>query len=275
MEAARTILITGCSSGIGAALAHEFHARGHRVIATARRPAALEALRAQGLRTLTLDVTDAQSIAALVSALAGEPLDLLINNAGYGQFGAMTDQTLADMRAQFDTNVFAPVVLTNALLALLRRGQQPCVAHIGSISGIVTTPFSGAYAASKAALHAMAEAMRMELASLGIRVVTVQPGGIASNFGNAGSEHVELPANSPFQPLAVLIQARAQLSQQHATPCDEFARTVANHLLDPRAGPICRTGSKSFILPTLRRLLGTRAFDRMLRKRFGLEDFKA
>lgn len=275
MSATRTLLITGCSSGIGAALAREFHARGHRVIATARRLESLESLRAESMRTLSLDVTDAASIAALVQSLGDEPLDLLINNAGYGQFGAMTDQTLSEMRAQFDTNVFAPVVLTNALLPLLRRGQQPCVAHIGSISGLVTTPFSGAYAASKAALHAMADAMRMELASLGVRVVTVQPGGIASNFGNAGSEHIELPADSPFQPMAALIQQRAQLSQSDATPADAFARKVASHLLDPNAGPICRAGSKSFILPALKRLLSTRALDRMFRKRFGLEDFKA
>ena len=274
MTASRTILITGCSSGIGAALAREFHARGHRVIATARRLEALAPLRDAGLRTLALDVTDAASIASLVQALGDEPLDLLINNAGYGQFGAMTDQTLEDLRAQFDTNVFAPVVLTRALLPLLRRGQQPCVAHVGSISGLVTTPFSGAYAASKAALHAVADAMRMELASLGVRVVTVQPGGIASNVGNAGSEHIELPADSPFQPMAALIQRRAQVSQVQATPSDVFARTVASHLLDPNAGPICRTGSKSFILPMLKRVLGTRGLDRLLRKRFGLDAFK-
>jgi len=268
-----TILITGCSSGIGAALAREFHARGHHVIATARRIESLAPLAEAGMRTLALDVTDAASIESLVQTLAGEPLDLLINNAGYGQFGAMTDQTVADLRAQFDTNVFAPVVLTNALLPLLRRSAQPCVAHVDSISGIVTTPFSGAYAASKAALHAVADAMRMELASLGVRVVTVQPGGIASNFGNAGSEHIHLPAGSPFEPMSKLILRRAKISQVGATPAEAFARTVVSHMLDPSAGPICRTGSKSVMLPLMKRLLPTRWMDRKLRQRFGLAAF--
>ncbi|MBV8603680.1 MAG: SDR family NAD(P)-dependent oxidoreductase [Pelomonas sp.] len=273
--APRTVLVTGCSSGIGAALAREFHARGCAVIATARRLESLEPLRALGLRTLALDVCDAASIAALVATLGDAPLDLLVNNAGYGQFGAITDQDLAALRAQFDTNVFAPVVLTNALLPALRRGRDPCVAHVGSISGLVTTPFSGAYAASKAALHAVADAMRMELASLGVRVVTVQPGGIASNFGTAGGDHIGLPDASPFQPLAALIRRRAQFSQVDATPADAFARTAVTHLLDPAAGPICRTGSKSFVLPALGRWLPTRTLDRMLRRRFGLDRFKA
>lgn len=270
MSASQTILITGCSSGIGAALAREFHGRGHRVIATGRRLEALAPLAALGMRTWALDVTDAASIEGLVRSLGDAPLDLLINNAGYGQFGAMTDQTVADMRAQFDTNVFAPVVLTNALLSLLRRSPQPCIAHVGSISGIVTTPFSGAYAASKAALHAVADAMRMELACFGIRVVTVQPGGIASNFGNAGSEHIHLPAGSPFEPMSKLILRRAKISQIGATPAEVFARTVARHLLDPSAGPICRGGSKSVVLPLMKRLLPTRWMDRKLRQRFGL-----
>ena len=273
MSLPKTILITGCSSGIGAALAREFLSRGHQVIATARKLESIEDLRQAGMRTLALDVTDAACIERLVQTLEDEKLalDLLINNAGYGQFGAMTDQTVADLRAQFDTNVFAPVALTGALLPLLRRGTAPCVAHVGSISGIVTTPFSGAYAASKAALHAVADAMRMELASFGIRVVTVQPGGIASNFGNAGSKHIHLPPHSPFQSMASLILQRAKVSQVKATPADEFARVVASHLLDPKAGPICRTGSKSLMLPLLKRLLPTRSLDTQLRRHFGLQ----
>lgn len=269
----KTILITGCSSGIGAALAREFRSRGHQVIATARKSESLEDLRQAGMRTLVLDVTDASSIKRLVQTLEDEKLalDMLVNNAGYGQFGAMTDQTVEDLRAQFDTNVFAPVALTGALLPALRRGVEPCVAHVGSISGLVTTPFSGAYAASKAALHAVADAMRMELASFGVRVVTVQPGGIASNFGSAGSGHIQLPPDSPFQPMAALILRRAQASQVKATPAAEFARVAANHLLNANAGPICRAGSKSLILPLLKRLLPTRALDAQLRQRFGLQ----
>jgi NAD(P)-dependent dehydrogenase (short-subunit alcohol dehydrogenase family) len=161
----KTVLITGCSSGIGAALAHELLRRGQRVIATARRLEALQPLAAAGAQTLALDVVDAASIAAAVSALqASEPggVDLLINNAGYGQFGALLDLEAEDLRRQFETNVIAPVMLTRALLPLLRQKPGACIANVGSISGLVATPFAGAYCASKSALHALSDALRME-----------------------------------------------------------------------------------------------------------------
>ncbi|MDN3922821.1 SDR family NAD(P)-dependent oxidoreductase [Roseateles violae] len=270
----KTVLITGCSSGIGAALAREFQRRGHRVIASARQPAALAELAAAGLQTLALDVNDAASIEAAVAALqasAPDGLDLLINNAGYGQFGAVIDLQAEDLRAQFETNVIAPVMLSRALLPLLRRRPGACIAHVGSISGLLTTPFAGAYCASKAALHALADAMRMELAPLGLRVVTVQPGGIASHFGAAAKERVRLPDDSLYRGIAAFVRGRADAQQHGATPVDQFAATVATHLLDPRAGPICRTGSQSRKLPLFKRWLPTALLDRKLSERFGLD----
>ncbi|HEY1091302.1 MAG TPA: SDR family NAD(P)-dependent oxidoreductase [Burkholderiaceae bacterium] len=274
MSEQQTILITGCSSGIGAALAQEFARRGHSVIATARKPETVPP--GPNIRALALDVTDAQSIARLVEILEGEgkPIDMLINNAGFGTFGAMVDLSVADMRAQFDTNVFAPVAVSSALLPLLRKSQRACIANVGSISGLVTTPFSGIYGASKAALHSISDAMRMELLPLGVRVVTIQPGGIASNFGNAGEQHIHLPANSLFQPIAKYIQRRAQLSQHKATPAADFANVVVTHLLDPNAGPVCRTGAQSIRLPWLKRVLPTRTTDAKMRKAFGLDKLR-
>lgn len=273
MNPAKTILITGCSSGIGAALALEFQRRGQRVIATARRLESLSELTAAGIRTLALDVNDSTSIAALAAELqANEPtgLDLLINNAGYGQFGAVIDLEAEDLRRQFETNVIAPVMLSRALLPLLRKKPGACIANIGSISGLVTTPFAGAYCASKAALHALSDALRMELAPLGLRVVTIQPGGIASRFGAAATTQVRLPADSPYQPISAFVLGRANVSQRNATPVDEFARTVAGHLLDPQAGPVCRTGAQSTRLPWLKRCLPTALLDRKLQQLFGL-----
>ncbi len=270
--AARIVLITGCSSGIGAALAREFHARGHRVIATARRLESIQAHAAQGMATVALDVNDAASIAAAVASVQAShgQVDLLINNAGYGQFGAMMDLTADDLRAQFETNVVSPVTVTQAFLPLLRHGSKPCVAHVSSISGIVTTPFAGAYCASKAALNAIGDAMRMELGPLGIQVVTIQPGGIASNFGNAGQEKVHLPAASLYQPIAKFIEKRAQLSQHGATPADQFARQVVDDLLASPPPVISRHGAQSTRLPLLKRLLPHRTLDAKLQALFGL-----
>ena len=282
----RTVLITGCSSGIGAALAQEFHARGHKVITTARRIDSLQPHVAQGMAAVALDVNDPASIEAAVAIVQSSHghIDILINNAGYGQFGAMMDLKSEDLRAQFDTNVIAPVAVTQAFLPLLRKAastsanangiNKPCIANVGSISGLVTTPFSGVYCASKAALHALSDAMRMELAPFGIGVVTIQPGAIASNFGNAGQEHVRLPATSLYQPIAKFIEGRANMSQRGATPSDAFARDVVNHLLQQDPAPICKHGAQSTRLPLFKRLLPMRVLDCKMQKLFGLDRLK-
>lgn len=275
---ARTVLITGCSSGIGAALAHEFHARGCRVWATARRVEALRPLADLGMRVAALDVNDAQAVQRVAAQLQAEEgrLDLLVNNAGYGQFGAVVDVDAGAMRRQFDTNVIAPMLLVQALLPLLRAAAPWArVANVGSISGLVTTPFAGVYCASKAALHALSDALRMELAPLGVHVVTIQPGAIASHFGDAGAEHVQIAADSPYAPIAAAVSARARASQQGATPAADFAREVADHLLHPDPDPVCRAGAQSTRLPLLKKLLSTRRLDAVLRRRFGLDRLNA
>jgi short-subunit dehydrogenase len=273
MSEQKTILITGCSSGIGAALAQEFHRRGHWVYATARRVEALHELKAHGLRTLALDVNDGASMAAALAVVQNEAgrIDILINNAGYGQFGAVMDADIDDLRNQFETNVFAPVILSRSALPLLRKSTAACIANMGSISGVVTTPFAGVYCASKAALHALSDAMRMELAPLGLHVVTIQPGGIASNFGATGATHVKLPEGSLYAPVARFVLGRAKASQRGAMPVDVFAREVVDHLLRANPAPVCRTGAQSTRLPLLKRWLPTRMLDRKLQKRFGLD----
>jgi NAD(P)-dependent dehydrogenase (short-subunit alcohol dehydrogenase family) len=272
----KVILITGCSSGIGAALALEFQQRGHCVYATARKPESLAPLAAKGVHTLPLDVDDDDSVGRAMDVVRREQghLDLLVNNAGYGQFGAMVDLDRAVLRRQFETNVIAPVAMVRAALPLLRAASDKghaCVANVGSISGIATTPFAGAYCASKAALHAISDALRMELSPFGIDVVTIQPGGVRSRFGDNTDAAVRLPDDSMYQPVADGIRARARASQKDATPADAFARQVAHALLAPRPPATVRLGHNSTKLILLRRLLPTRRFDAMLARKFGLD----
>ncbi len=189
----KTVFITGCSSGIGAALAREFHQRGHRVYATARQLPALDSLASAGVRALAVDVNDDAAIRAAFDSVRGESgsIDLLVNNAGFSRVGAVVDLTREDLRDQYETNVIAPVRVTALALPLLRaavaaRGKAT-VANVGSIVGLFTTPFAGAYCSSKAAMHSLTDALRMELAPFGIDVVSIQPGGVRSSFG----EHAE------------------------------------------------------------------------------------
>ena len=270
------ILITGCSSGIGAALAEEFHQRGHTVYATARRLETLAPLAVRGMRTLALDVTDANSIAAAATALAQETgrLDMLVNNAGYGLYGAVTDLSADELRRQFDTNVIAPVQVARAFLSLMLPQRRGRILNVGSVSGILTTPFAGAYCASKAALHALSDAMRMELAPFGIEVVTIQPGSVTSKIGETGSSNAVLRADSIFTPLAKSIRSRAQISQQGAMPARDFARQVATAVLADSAPVVVRGGPHSFRLPFLKRWLPTRMVDRKLGKMFGLDSLR-
>ncbi|MBK6637255.1 MAG: SDR family NAD(P)-dependent oxidoreductase [Rhodocyclaceae bacterium] len=276
----RCVLITGCSSGIGAALAHEFHRRGHLVVATARRLETLAPMAALGIRTLALDVNDDTSIAAALATVRSEHgrIDLLINNAGFSQVGAVVDLSRDDLRAQYETNVIAPVAVTRAALPLLRaavaRDGRAVLANVGSIVGLFTTPFAGAYCSSKAALHSLSDALRMELAPFGIQVVTIQPGGVRSAFGNSAEAALRLPEDSLYRPIERSVHARAQAGQVGATPAEEFAIPIVDALLEREPPAIVRGGHNSTRLPLLKRWLPLRLFDEKLSKAFGLDKLK-
>jgi len=273
----KTILITGCSSGIGAALAREFTERGHRVYATARRAETLAGLEAEGIRGLTLDVNDDSSIAAVLDTVSREAgqLDLLVNNAGFSQVGAVVDLTREDLRRQFETNVIAPMAVTGQAVPLLRaavaRNGSAVVANVGSIVGLFTTPFAAAYCSSKAAVHSLTDALRMELAPFGIHVVSIQPGGVRSSFGEHAEAAVRLPENSLYKPVEDGIRARAQAGQQGAMPADVFVVPVVDALLRSSPPRVIRGGTNSVRLPLLKRLLPAAMFDARLSKLFGLD----
>ena len=273
----KTILITGCSSGIGAALAREFAKRGHRVYATARRAEALAALDAEGIRGLALDVNDDASIAQALDTVSREAghLDLLVNNAGFSQVGAVVDLAREDLRRQFETNVIAPMAVTGQAVPLLRaavaQNGSALVANVGSIVGLFTTPFAAAYCSSKAAVHSLTDALRMELAPFGIRVVSIQPGGVRSSFGEHAEAAVRLPENSLYKPVERGIRARAQAGQQGAMPADVFVVPVVDALLRSSPPRVIRGGTNSVRLPLLKRLLPAAMFDAKLSKLFGLD----
>jgi short-subunit dehydrogenase len=271
MLQSRVVLITGCSSGIGAALAHEFHRRGHRVYATARRLESIQALADRGLRVLSLDVTDAASVAAAVEVVRVEQgqIDLLVNNAGYGLFGAAVDLDTGALRRQFETNVIGLMAVTRAFVPMMCARRQGCIVNLGSASGVLTTPFAGAYCASKAAVHALSDALRMELAPFGVHVVTVQAGGIASRFGE--SADIVVPEGSPFASVAAMVTARARASQRGATPTPQFAAAVADAVLRSKPDAVLRLGRYSLRMALMRRWIPVKRLDRILARRFGLD----
>ncbi len=167
MPSEHVILITGCSSGIGRATAIEAAARGHRVFATARNPETLRDLESRGqIRTLALDVTDAASIRDAVAAVLAEAghLDALVNNAGYGQYGAAEDVTAEEWRRQFDVNLFGAIEVARAVLPAMREKRRGTIVNVSSVAGKIAIPFAAPYCASKHALEAFSDALRVEVA---------------------------------------------------------------------------------------------------------------
>ena len=181
----RSILITGCSSGIGKASALGMAARGWRVFATARKPDDIAALEAAGLTALHLDYTEEGSIAAAVESVfsaTGGRLDALFNNGAYGLPGAMEDVPTEALRAQFEANFFGWHDLTRRIVPAMRRQGAGRIVMCSSVLGIISTGFRGSYSATKFALEAYSDSLRMELAGSGIHVCVIEPGPIATDF---------------------------------------------------------------------------------------------
>jgi NAD(P)-dependent dehydrogenase (short-subunit alcohol dehydrogenase family) len=195
----KTVLITGCSSGIGRETAHAFLEEEWVVYATARNEADITDLGAAGCHTAALDVTDDEQIDAVVDRIDAEQarLDCLVNNAGVGQYGPLEDVPVERLHDQFDVNVFGPHRLCRAVLPMMRIQGDGTIVNVSSIYGQLSTPGAGPYAGSKAALESMSDALRAEVDGLGIDVVVVQPGPVETNFTDRASDGVDNLEETP------------------------------------------------------------------------------
>ncbi len=181
----KAILITGCSTGIGYCVARGLQARGYRVFATARRPESVEALQAEGLESLLLDLDDSSSINRAVDEIlqrTGGKLYAVFNNGAFGLPGAVEDLSRDAIRALFETNFFGWLELTNLLLPVMRKQGYGRIIQNSSVLGFVAMPYRGAYNASKYAVEGLSDTLRLELHDTDIHVVLVEPGPILSNF---------------------------------------------------------------------------------------------
>jgi short-subunit dehydrogenase len=228
---AQRAIVTGCSSGIGRATAMELSTRGYEVIATARRRETLDELKVA--QTLELDVDSDASVAAALKA-AG-PVDVLVNNAGFGVEGAVESVPLADVRAMFETNFFGAARMIQAFVPGMRERGTGTVVNVTSTAGIASPPLGGYYAASKFALEALSEALHLEARHFGVRVVVIEPGFIDTRFGENVVDHRAEPG--PYEELGRLWQeASARLNGDEAPPGPELvAAVIANALESERA----------------------------------------
>jgi NAD(P)-dependent dehydrogenase (short-subunit alcohol dehydrogenase family) len=275
------VVITGSSSGIGRATALLLDREGFRVFAGVRRAADAEELRRQASRRLIplrLDVADPDSVASaageLEGALGGGGLAGLVNNAGIGVAGPLEYADVGEMRRCFEVNVFGVAALTQALLPLLRRGRGRIV-NVSSGAGRAATPLYGAYSASKFALEALSDALRVELRGTGVAVSVVEPGVIDTPMQQKGRDDAErLLASLSDEARARYAGAVARLRQnierlaRNATPPERVARAILDALTAPRPRTRYAVGADARTLALLARWLPDRARDAIF-ARFG------
>ncbi|PKN52089.1 MAG: short-chain dehydrogenase [Deltaproteobacteria bacterium HGW-Deltaproteobacteria-13] len=269
---APVVLISGCSSGIGRALTLEFAARNCRVFATARKLSTINDLKAQNVEISALDVTDEKSIAACVDSVIAKAgrIDMLVNNAGLLLIGPLVELETNELRRQFETNVIGQAALIRAVAPHMIGKRSGKIVNMSSVSGVLPTPFAGAYCSTKAAFTAFSDSLRMELAPFGITVVIVQPGGIKSNLSDNADKGLERFRKTPFGPIQDFIIARANASQENATPAEDFAKKLVDKLMKEKTPKFIRLGKDSTLLPVIARF--PRAFvDALLSKKFGLD----
>ena len=288
------VLITGCSSGIGRAAAISLNDAGFPVYATARNVDALTSLAGRGIHTLALDVTDEASMTQAVAAVEDAEgwTGVLINNAGYGLYGPVEQQPMTEIRRQFETNVFGPVRLIQLVLPGMRGRGRGRILNVSSMGGRATLPGGAFYHASKYAIEALSDALRMEVAQFGIDVVLIEPG----------------PVNTPWNDVAAASLSTAVPGADHVGPdvvgggrADDdpyaaYKAAVAASFVTAHSGPLARLGSTAddiaavitraatarrprsryLINPvarsvvTLNRLLPARAYDAVLRRQYKL-----
>ena len=275
----KAALVTGSASGIGLATAQALKQAGFTIYASARRSESLETLRKRGFDTVKLDVTDDASMKEAVRHIVEQhgAVDVLVNNAGYGQNGPLEELSLDDIRRQFETNVFGLVRLSQLVLPEMRRKGWGRIINIGSIGGTFSTPGAGAYHASKYAVEALSDSLRGEVRGFGIEVALIQPTGVYTSFDKKLS--ATYPEVSQDNPYYFFIQnhkrAATQIFQGRNTAGVVTAEQVAKRVLHAATAKSPRTrykiGLSAHVFFGLRRSLPDRIWDRMMMAQFPVQ----
>lgn len=274
----RWVLITGCSTGIGRALVDVCRSFGWGVVATARNVDSLVDLNdGDDLRKITLDVTSIDSIRQVYGAIKDLPLNALINNAGYGQMGPLEVMHPEELRMQFETNVIGLQNVTNIFLPLIRRCKEGegRIVYIASVLGRLSIPMTGAYSASKHAVVALAETLRMEIGSK-IPVILVEPGAIQSEFRNTLKKAWgDMPKRTEGTAYHLTVERyaakREDYARFHGMAAEECAKKIFNAMnaeFPPRRLII---GADSFWGQMAHMILPKPIWELILRKKYGLD----
>ena len=269
----KTVLITGCSTGIGYCVAMGLHARGYQVYATVRDQGDVEKLRQQGLNTLFLDLDDSQSIKNCVSQILAQTdgrIDVLFNNGAYGQPGAVEDLSRDVMKAQLETNLLGTMELTNLVIPAMRQHGFGRIIQNSSVLGLISLPYRGAYNTSKYALEGLSDTLRLELHGTGIHVVLIEPGPIESQFRknafNAYRKNIDRDASVHRDTYLRMEQrlTKAGPAVQFTLPPEAVLKKVIHAIESPKPKTRYYVTFPTYLFATLKRILPHRALDWVL-----------
>jgi len=259
-------IVTGCSTGIGRATCIELTSRGYEVVATARRLDSIADLKVA--RAVKLDVDSDASVAA-VRAEVG-PIDVLVNNAGFGVDGSVEEVPLADVRRMFETNFFGAARMIQAFVPAMREQGAGSVVNVSSVAGIVAGPLAGYYSASKFALEALSEALHLEVGHFGVDVLVIEPGSIDTQFG---ANLVDHRGSGPYQELAELWEgATGVLSGGQPAPGPELVALAICDALDAGTHPLrVPVGSDAELVAATRHTVSYESFEATMRQALNID----
>jgi NAD(P)-dependent dehydrogenase (short-subunit alcohol dehydrogenase family) len=274
MFTAKTVLITGATSGIGRATALHLARLGHRVFATGRRLDELAKVKAEAgsaaLETLALDVTSAASIAAAVAEIdartQGRGLDALVNNAGFGVLGPTSEIGDDEMRRQYETNVFGLMNVTRAFLPRMRARGAGRIINVSSVGGRITLPYFGVYNSTKYAVESLSDALRYELRPFGIDVVMIEPGVIRTQFEATAAGNFERFANTAYAAAVEKYGELSKMADRFASEPIVIARAIARAVAATRPKARYVAPRSTNVVLWLSAVLPTRVWDWMMRK---------
>ena len=263
------VLITGASSGIGYEAAQRLARHGCKVYAAARRVELMEPLRKEGIVPVRLDVCDEASMRQCVDTVlqAEGRIDVLVNNAGYGYFGAVENVSDAEARRQLEVNVFGLAAMCRLVIPHMRKQGSGRIVNTSSIAGLVVLPFGGWYHVSKYSVEALSDALRMELRPFGIKVSMIEPGGIKTDWGLIAADHLKNSSQGTAYEDAALPEAdllRKAYSGNYLTKPTKVARAIERATLSRRPRTRYRLGRFSSLAVWTHRLLPAHWWDALL-----------
>ncbi|MBX3080483.1 MAG: oxidoreductase [Anaerolineae bacterium] len=266
----KVALVTGGSSGIGEVTALKLQKLGYLTYSAARRTQRMDHLIASGIRPLMMDVTDDASMQAGVNRILTETgrIDVLVNNAGYGSYGALEDVPLSEARYQFEVNTFGAARLTQLVLPKMREQRSGTIVNVTSMGGRIYTPLGAWYHATKFALEALSDCLRIEVSPFGINVVVVEPGGIQTEWGGIAAEKLRtVSGNSAYaaQANAIVASLTSEATNRRLSPPSVIADTIAKAVTArrPKTRYVVGYGARPMLI--MHDILPNRWFDALMR----------